>query len=105
VILVNGYIKAKDKTGGGFGGNGNPVSSGATWGDPIPCRHKPNRNSFKGKQDGNAFTIASYEILIESQPFASEQIQLFDESGTKLGEYSIMWAEVLDAVEAVKITV
>lgn len=105
MIISNGYIKAKDKTGGGFDGNGNPIPSGSTWGDPIPCRHKPNRNSFKGKQNGNAFTIASYEILIEQQPFPSEQIQLFDESNVKLGEYSIMWKENLDAVDALKITV
>jgi hypothetical protein len=105
VILVNGYIKPKIKTGGGFDGDGNPIPSGSTWGDPIPCRHKTNRNSFKGKSNGNTFIVAAYEIYIEPQPFATEQIQLFNEDDTKIGEYSIMWVEDLDAVEAIKITV
>lgn len=105
MILVNGHIKAKIKSGGGLDGNGNPIPSTGTWGSDIPCRHKANRSSFKGKSNGNTFTVASFEILIESQPFPYEQIQLFGEDGAKIGEYSIMWKENLDAVGNLKITV
>jgi hypothetical protein len=63
-----------------------------------------NRKNNLGKQNGNAFTIASYEVYIEMQPFEAERINL-SENGKDLGEFSVLWTEQLDAVCALKIVV
>ena len=104
MILVNGHIEPKIETGGGLDEDGNPVPTISSWGDKIPCRYTPNRNSLKGKANGNLFIVASYEILIERQPFTTEQIRLTGINGEDLGELSIMWVETFDAVNALKIT-
>jgi hypothetical protein len=86
MLIVNGTITAK------------------TWAQPIPCNVKANRGNYLGKQNGNTFTVASYEVLIESQPFEAGRVRL-TENGCDLGEFSVLWTERLDAVGAVKIVV
>lgn len=105
MIIINGHIKGKTKTPGGFDDDGNPIKPVEAWSDSIPCRYVPNRNSLKGKQNGNAFTIASFEVYVEAQDFPFEQLRLIDLSGVQIGDYSIMWKEFLDAVNAIKITI
>jgi len=106
VIISNGYISAKIKTGGGLDENGNPVRPSSEWGKPISCHIKVNTRNNLGKQNGNTFTIASYEILIEPQPFEAERVKLIDNCGKELGEFSVMYPpEHLEAVGAVKIVV
>ncbi|MDR0657691.1 MAG: hypothetical protein LBG18_01930 [Mediterranea sp.] len=104
MIIVNGSITAKAKTGGGLDMDGYPVKPAETWGQPIPCNVKVNKRNNLGKQNGNTFKIASYEVLIEPQPFESERVRL-TEYGRDLGEFSVMWTEYLDAVGALKIVV
>jgi hypothetical protein len=73
---------------------------------PIRCYIKVNKRDNIGKQNGNTFTVASYEILIEPQSFESERVQLFDTLGHDLGVFSVMYPpEYLQAVQAVKIVV
>lgn len=107
MIFVNGYISAKSKTGGGLDENGNPVRPSSEWSNPVPCHIKVNQRNNLGKQNGNSFTIASYEILIEPQSFIDDGIiKLFYISGKELGEFPIMFPpEFLEAVGAVKIVV
>ena len=107
MILVNGEIRVKVKKGGGLNENGNPVRPSSTWGNPIPCRISVNKRSNFGRQNGNSFTIASYEILIEPQPFIDDGIvKLKYASGKELGEFPIMFPpEYLEAVEAIRIVV
>ena len=104
MIVVNGYIQAKVKTGGGLDANGNPGRPSATFGEYIPARITTNNKNNLGKQNGNTFIIASYEILIEPQLFEAERIKL-TQKGRDLGEFSVIWAEYLEAVEAIKIIV
>ncbi|MDR0385392.1 MAG: hypothetical protein LBH60_04885 [Prevotellaceae bacterium] len=107
MIIVNGEISAKSKTGGGLDENGNPVRPSSEWGKPIPCRISVNKRNNLGKQNGNSFTIASFEILIEPQPFIDDgMVKLRYLSGRELGEFPIMFPpEFLEAVGAVKIVV
>ncbi|MDL2310128.1 hypothetical protein LJC39_03315 [Parabacteroides sp. OttesenSCG-928-B22] len=107
MIIVNGFISAKVKTGGGLGENGNPVRPSSEWGEPIPCNIRVNKRNNLGKQNGNTFTVASYEILIEPQSFIDDgMVKLQYVSGKDLGEFPIMFPpEFLEAVGAVKITV
>ncbi len=105
MIIVNGEICAKVKTGGGLDENGNPIRPSESWEAPIPCHIRSNTYNNKGKANGNTFTVASYEVLIESQPFVAERVKLTDRNGKDLGEFSVMEIEYLDAVDTVKITV
>ena len=104
MIFENGTIQAKIKTGGGLDANGYPVEPSESWSEPIPCHIKVNRKNNLGKQNGNTFTIASYEVFIELQPFESEGIKLI-ENGKDLGEFSVLWTECLENVGSVKIVV
>jgi hypothetical protein len=104
MIIVNGSISAKVKSGGGLDGDGNPVKASESWGDPIPCRISTNKRNNLGKQNGNTFTIASYEVLIEPQRFEAERVKL-ERYEEDLGEFSVMFTEYLEAVGAIKIVV
>jgi hypothetical protein len=107
MIIPNGYIETKVKTGGGIDDDGYPVEPEADWGDPIPCQYTINNYSNKGKANGEAFTIASYSILVEQMPqsYDSEQIRLTSNSGKELGEFSVIDVEQLEAVSQIRITV
>ena len=70
MIIANGTIEAKIKTGGGIDPKTDyPIAPSVSWGNPIPCQYRANKYSNKGRANGEAFTIASYEILIDEQPY------------------------------------
>jgi hypothetical protein len=104
MIIVNGTITAKVKAGGGLETDGYPIKPAESWLQPVPCHIRVNRKNNLGKQNGNTFIIASYEVLIESQQFESERVKL-TENGRDLGEFSVLWTELFDAVCALKIVV
>jgi hypothetical protein len=104
MVIYNGTITAKVKTGGGLGPDGYPDKPSESWGQPIPCRVVTNKKNNLGKRNGNTFVIASYEVLIELQPFEAERVRL-TKHGRDLGELSVMFAECLDAVGITKIVV
>ena len=104
MTFENGTIKAKIKTGGGFDSDNYPIETSESWSDPIPCHIKVNRKNNLGKQNGNAFTIASYEVYVEMQPFEAERIKISKYS-KDLGEFSVLWTECLENVGSVKIVV
>lgn len=104
MVIVNGTIQVKEKTGGGLDGNGNPVRPSESFAEPIPCRITTNKKNYLGKQDGNTFIAASYEILIEPQKFEAERIKL-TRFKRDLGVFSVMSSEYLEAVGAIKIVV
>lgn len=106
MIIANGTIEVKLKTGGGL----DPVTkfpqkAEATWGEPIPCQYTPNKYNKLGVVNGEHFTIASYTILIEEQEFNAEQIRLKTLNGDLLGEFSIMQVEPLEAVCEIRLLV
>lgn len=106
MIIANGYIETKTKSGGGINPEtGYPNKPTEAWGEPIPCQYQANNNSLKGRTNGEAYRIASYEILIDEQPYEAEQLRLCDDNGKVLGEFSVIDIKPLSAVCQVKILV
>lgn len=106
MIITNGTIQAKIKTGGGIDPETDyPIPPTVSWGELIPCQFRANNYSNRGKANGEAFTIASYEILIEEQPYDAEMLVLRDDTGKTLGEFSVIEIEPLPAVCQLRILV
>ena len=105
MIIANGTIEVKSKTGGGLNQNGYPQKAEATWGEPIPCQYIPNKHNKLGVVNGEHFTVAQYTVLIEEQEFNAEQIRLKDRTGKELGEFSIMSVEPLEAVCEIRLLI
>ena len=107
MIIANGHIECKHKTGGGIDPVTRfPVRPEVTWGDPIPCQYIPIRHDFIAvSPQGENYTLATYTILIEERPFSAETIRLTDRCGKVLGEFSVRQIEPLEAVCEVRITV
>lgn len=107
MIIQNGTIEVKQKTGGGIDPEtGYPQKPGVVgWGCPIPCQYSANKWNNLGRVNGEHFTVAQYEILIEQQPFAAEQVRLKNLAGDIIGEFSIMEIEPLEAVCELRILV
>jgi hypothetical protein len=104
MLIVNGTITAKIKTGGGTGTDGYHDEPVVTWAPPVPCNIKMNSGNNLVKHNGNTSVIYSYEVLIEPQPFEAGRVRL-TENGRDLGEFSVLCTECLDSVGAVKIVV
>lgn len=106
MIIANGTIETKIKTGGGIDPDTDyPIAPSVSWGNPIECQYRANKYSNKGKANGEAFTIASYEILIDEQPYNAEMLRLRDISGKILGEFSVIEVEPLQGVCQIRILV
>ena len=107
MIIQNGTIETKGKVAGGIDKEtGHPVkSSEPTWNEPIACQFIPNQHNNLGVSTGQHFTLASYTVYIEEQPFNAEQIRLKDMGGKVLGEFSIISIEPLEAVCEIKILI
>lgn len=108
MIIENGTIELKQKTSGGgidptTGYPHKPTSVG--WGSPIPCQYSANKYNNLGRVNGEHFKTAEYSILIEEQPFDTEQLRLKDRSGNVVGEFSIIQVEPLEAVCEIRIFV
>ncbi len=106
MIIPNGTIQVKQKTGGGIDpetGYAVPVSVG--WGDPIPCQFSASRFDWQAKLRGEPVTQKSYSILIEEQDFQAEQVRLSDRGGKVIGDFSIRQIEPLEAVCQLRIIV
>lgn len=107
MIIENGTIQVRQKTGGGVDLNTGYArrSSAVAWGDPIPCQFYPNRYTNLGRVNGEHVTSAEYTVLIDEQPFVAEQIRITNNAGGLVGEFSIISCEPLEAVGQIKIIV
>ena len=106
MVIQNGTIQFKTKSATGINPEtGYPDKPTEAWGEPIPCQYQANNNSLKGRTNGEAFHIASYEILIDEQPYESEQLRLRDDNGKVIGEFSVIDIKPLSAICQVKILV
>lgn len=106
MIIPNGTIEFKTKTGGGFNqATGQPIAPSVSWGNPVECQYLINSHDNLGRVDGEHFTRAQYSILIEQQSVSSEQLRLKNRRGRVLGEFSIISVDELDAVCQTKILV
>lgn len=106
MIIENGTIEIKHKQAGGIDlETGHPIhSSNVTYGSPIPCQYIINRYNALAMSQGEHVTLASYQVLIDEQPFDdAEQIRLTDKSGKVVGEFSIIKIEPLEAVCEIRI--
>ncbi len=106
MIIVNGYIRVKVKTGGGML-NGRPQPVTFTESEPIPCNWRAQKWDKKGKTVDGVFTQAQFEILVELQDFTAETLTLYDTTVAEhcLGEFTVQSVEPLGATVATKITV
>lgn len=107
MIIQNGTIEVKRKTGGGIDPDtGYPQKPDTVaWGDPIPCQYSAIKYNQLGRVNGEHFTTAQYSVLIEEQPFAAEQVRLKDRAGNVVGEFSVISVEPLEAVCELRILV
>lgn len=107
MIIENGTIQVKHKTGGGIDPTTGYArrSSAVSWSDPIPCQYYPNRYTNLGRVNGEHIKSAEYTVLIERQPLEAEQVRLTDNERGFVGEFSIISAEPLEAVGQIKITI
>ncbi len=107
MIIQNGTIEVKRKTGGGIDPEtGYPQKpETVVWGDPIPCQYSANKYNQLGRVNGEHFTTAQYSVLIEEQQFTAEQVRLKDRAGNVVGEFSVISVEPLEAVSELRIMV
>ena len=107
MIIQNGTIEIKTKVAGGINPEtGYPVKpTSVSWKKPIPCQFIVNKRDNLGVTNGEHFTIASYVVLIEEQPFDAEQVRLTDMSGNEIGEFSIIKIVPLEAVGEIEILI
>ena len=97
MIIANGTIETKIKTGGGIDPDTDyPIAPSVSWGKPIECQYRANKYSNKGRANGEAFTIAPYD---------AEMLRLRDINGKILGEFSVIEVEPLQAVCQIRILV
>lgn len=83
MIIENGYIQAIEVQGGGFTETGSPIATQKVLGGKIGCNiaTKTIRRT-NTDVEGNAYKVAAYEVLIESQPFHADYLMLTrDETG------------------------
>jgi hypothetical protein len=85
--------------------NGYMVPADSTFGDPIRCYIKTVKTNNVGKQDGNHFKIASYEVLIDLIPFASTRVRLSCDDRGDLGEFAVISIIPMSIVNLLKILV
>lgn len=105
MLIANGHIKLQTGTSGGGIVNGIPQPITDTWGANIECQYRANQYSNLGVVSGNAFTQHSYEVLVDLQTINSERLELYNSSGQKVGEFSVISAEKLPHVDLIKIKV
>lgn len=104
LVPANGVIVPKIVSGGGIDDDGIPVPVVESWGEPIECRIQTNSYSEKGKYEDGKFTMSSYTIYTDIQPFTAERIRV-SINGTERGEFNIQYLETLSITGQMKITV
>ena len=105
MIIANGTIEIKEKDVRGVDpATGHPLEpTGEEWGAPIECQYSATKYNNLGKTNGEHYTVATYAVLIDEQPFSAEQVRLKDRNGNVLGEFSVMQVEPLEAVSELRI--
>ena len=95
MIIQNGTIELKQKTGGGINPDtGFPNKPHLPLGATLsPVSITPTSTNNLGRVDGMSFKTAAYTILIEEQPFNGEQVRLKTLDGNIVGEFSVISVE------------
>ena len=106
MLIENGTIEIKIKTEGGINQEtGYPIKPSESWGTPIECQFRATKKDLQARSNGEPYIQASYEILIEEQPYKAEQIRLTDALGNEKGEFSVIQIEPLLAVGKIRLWV
>lgn len=86
MIIANGTIETKIKTGGGIDPDTDyPIAPSVSWATLSSANTEQINTATKARQTAKHLTIASYEILIDEQPYNAEMLRLRDISGKILG--------------------
>lgn len=105
MIFGNGSIRFKKKTGGGLDGMGYPVKADVSWGEEIECQWRKVKEDYQAQTQGENYTERSLEILIEGiDRVESEILELRDDDGVIVGEFSVVRIDRLKAVDKTRIT-
>ena len=108
MIIENGYICLKFKSGGGIDENtGYPFASAETFSDKIPCQFIFSQNSLRQKVNGETYSLVRYIIYLEMQMLPDfECLRLFDRENKLIGDFSLLARpEPLEAVDQIKLLV
>lgn len=110
MIIQNGYIQVKQKAAAEYDpetGYYKKPTAKPTWGERIPCQFIQNTHNNLGRVNGEHFTAATYQILIEEQQpsFTAEQVRLTSVEGREIGDFSVISVEPLEAVCETRIMV
>ncbi len=109
MLIQNGTIEFKSKTGGGIDlETGYPSKpSSENWGEKIPCNIQHTKMNLLAQAiGGEHFKSHSYEIYVdEDTEVTSEEVRLKDINGNEIGEFSIISKQPLEAVAMIKILV
>lgn len=105
-ITANGSVKFKTKTGGGIDTTtGYPKAVTVAWSSAYDCHIVKSTENLQAKDNGEPIVDKSYTVYITQSALPSEQIELFDNSGVSLGEFSVISAEYIDTKGVLKIIV
>lgn len=105
MIIPNGYIQPiVSVTGGRDERTGYYVKPTTTYGEKIPCQYVQNNRNDVGTVSGEHFTLSSYTVLLDEQPFPATRVRLLDSDEITIGEYSVQSVELLKAVSQLRIT-
>lgn len=109
MIIPNGHIEIQAVVGGDI----NPETGFATpaqgvWSERIACQYTPKSYHHASKVNGEFYTLASYEILIDELSVDGLQptmIRISDERGLVLGEYPVINIQHYRGARIYKITI
>lgn len=109
MIIENGTIEFKQKTGGGINPEtGYPIKpSTASWSTPQPCNIVPlHENLLAVSSLGTNYRKRTYAVYVEEgTTVISEQVRLRGKDGKELGDFSVIQVEPLEAVGMIRILV
>lgn len=107
MLIVNGFLKIGKSTGGGIDADGYPAAAAVEYGDPVPCQWLETLRDNLAKSEGEPLTTRAYTIYLElpSTVARDEKVALYGIAGECIGEFSVISATVLRAVNQLKITV
>jgi hypothetical protein len=110
MILENGTIRIKSKTGGGLDADGYPVAPVVDWLEPIPASIVPAKLNYLAKSPhGSNYVDVSYTALIEYEELRVELLRKSERVWLEWqgvsGEFPVIRIEPLRAVDLIKIIV
>lgn len=107
MIIENGYIRFKEKGGGGIDPEtGYPMAAESSWGEKMPCQWYRTKGERYRRDREEVSEREELTVLYEGEEEpGSEQLLLEGLGGEEIGEYRIERADVLAAVGEVKLGV